>query len=96
MRILITALAVLLLSGCQLQATRQPMPVDEGCDAACRTACDATVPLWAPDDPDAPNAWDSYPEQVTVPLRGKILQCDIQRQTCVQCLDRLKAAGVTR
>lgn len=95
MKILITLLLVLLLSGCQLFA-RKPMPVDEGCDASCRTACDAEVPVWQPADPASPDAWDSYPEQVTIPLRGKVLQCDLQRQTCVQCLDRLKAAGVTR
>lgn len=88
-------LFALTLTGCGL-LPRKPVPVEEGCDALCRLPCDATVPLWAPRDPDAVDAWDQYPEQVVIPLRGKVLACDLQRQVCVQCLDRLKAAGVTR
>lgn len=70
--------------------------VDEGCEALCRTPCDTTVPAWRPADPDAADAWDTYPEQVTIPLRGRVEQCELHRVSCVQCLDRLKAAGVTR
>lgn len=86
---------LLMLTACDKGNVR-PQPVDEGCEALCRTPCDASVPEWKPEDPTDPKAWDTYPEQVTIPLRGKILQCDLHRTSCVQCLDRLKAQGVTR
>lgn len=90
-------LLVSLLAGCGMfKRGVKSEPVDESCDASCRLPCDATVPLWRPANPDAPEAWDSYPEQVTIPLKGKVEACDVQRRACVQCLDRLKAAGVTK
>lgn len=90
------ALALALaMTGCGKGNVR-PQPVEEGCEALCRTPCDASVPEWKPADPTDPKAWDTYPEQVTIPLRGKVEQCEIHRTSCVQCLDRLKAAGVTR
>lgn len=95
MKSLLLLASLAMLAGCNL-LPRKPMPVDEGCDALCRTPCDASIPLWTPADPDAADAWDTYPEQVTIPLRGKVQTCDLHRQSCVQCLDRLKAAGVTR
>lgn len=90
--------AILLLSpGCAIFGKRgAATAVPESCDASCRLPCDATVPLWKPINPDAPDAWDTYPEQVTLPLVRKIETCDIARKACVQCLDRLKAAGVTK
>lgn len=96
-RLLLAILCALVLSGCGIfQRTAKAEPVDENCSADCRRPCDATAPLWTPADPDSPSAWDSYPEQVTIPLRGKVLTCDLQRQECVKCLDRLKEAGVTK
>lgn len=86
-----------MLTGCGLfKRIAKPEPVNESCDASCRLPCDATVPTWAPDNPDDPEAWDTYVPQVTIPLVGKIEACDVQRKACVQCLDRLKAAGVTK
>ena len=95
MKCLLLVAAIALLSGCAFLPFK-PQPVDEACDAQCRMPCDASVPVWTPLDPGSTEAWDTYPEQVTIPLRGKVLQCDLQRQVCVQCLDRLTAAGVTR
>lgn len=92
---ILAASIALLLCACGKDNVR-PQPVDEGCEALCRTPCDATIPEWKPADPTAPEAWDTYPEQVTIPLSGKVQQCDLHRTSCVQCLDRLKAAGVTR
>lgn len=85
----------LLLTSCGKDNVR-PQSVEEGCEALCRTPCDTSVPVWRPEDPTDPKAWDSYPEQVTIPLRGKVQQCDLHRTSCVQCLDRLKKEGVTR
>lgn len=86
---------LLLLTACDKGNVR-PQPVEEGCEALCRTPCDTSVPVWRPEDPTDPRAWDSYPEQVTIPLQGKAKQCEIHRTSCVQCLDRLKKEGVTR
>lgn len=85
----------LLLAGCD-QTFVKPEPVPENCDATCRTPCDTRIPRWNPPDPDAANAWDTYPAQVTIPLQAKAKACDLHRRSCVQCLDRLKKAGVTR
>lgn len=96
------ALAIVLtllgaLTGCGLFRTKaQPQPVNESCDASCRLPCDTTVPRWVPVNPDDPAAWDAYVPQVTIPLAAKLQTCDIARQSCVQCLDRLKEAGVTQ
>lgn len=75
----------------------RPQPVDEGCDALCRTPCETSVPIWNPPGGGASESdWDTYPEQVTIPLKGKADTCELHRVSCVQCLDRLKAAGATR
>lgn len=87
-----------LLAGCGLfpkRAGKQPA-VNENCDVSCRMPCDATVPMWAPADPDDAAAWDEYPKVVVLPLVTKLEACDAKRVTCVQCLDRLKAAGITK
>ena len=88
-------LALLVCTGATCGRTR-PGPVPESCEAICRTPCDTAIPVWLVDDPNDPGAWDSYPEQVTIPLQTKAKACDLHRTACVQCLDRLKAAGVTR
>lgn len=107
MRLILPALLCLLLTACP-----GPVPVvrevpAEDCARECRTPCPLTgvderggvlvlVPRWVPVDPEAPDAWDTYPPQVTLPLRGALAQCEIHRRACVACLDGLKAAGATR
>ena len=95
MKPLILIALVAALTGCR-DGFVKPDPVPENCDALCRTPCDTEVPRWRPLDPTDPAAWDTYPEQVTIPLQGKLAQCELHRTSCVQCLDRLKAAGVTK
>jgi len=98
-RIILIAVAGMLVAGCGAfqRKQRPPEPVDEACAAECRMPCDDTIPKWTPADPSSPQAWDSYPRQVTLPMQAKVRQCDrIHREACVQCLDRLKEAGVTK
>lgn len=94
---LIFVFIAVLMSGCGMfKRAVKADAVNEQCDASCRLPCDATVPYWKPADPDAAEAWDEYPKQVVLPLVSKIEACDVQRLECVKCLDRLKAAGVTK
>lgn len=94
-RILAATAIILALAACGRQAVK-PDPVPEQCGAQCRVPCDTAVPQWVPTNPDAPAAWDSYPRQVTIPMKAKLQTCELHRVACVQCLDRLKAAGVTK
>jgi len=95
--IFVVTLLLGMLTGCALfKAKPRAEPVNESCDASCRLPCDTTVPRWAPVDADDPAAWDAYVPQVTIPLAAKLQTCEVARQACVQCLDRLKAAGVTK
>jgi hypothetical protein len=107
MRLILPAALCLLLTACPGPVPEVREPVAEDCPRVCLTPCPLTrddeagrlvaiVPLWQPPDPDAPDAWDTYPPQVTLPLRGALLQCEINRRACVACLDGLKAAGTTR
>ena len=97
MKYILIACLVLAGTSCGMfQRAVKADPVNEQCDASCRLPCDATVPLWRPTDPDDPKAWDEYPKAVVLPLVDKIEACDVQRQECVKCLDRLKKAGVTK
>jgi hypothetical protein len=106
-RLILPAALCLLLSACAPEVREVREAPAEDCPRECRTPCALTrddetgrlvaiVPLWTPPDPDAPDAWDTYPPQVTLPLRGALLQCEINRRACVACLDGLKAAGTTR
>lgn len=93
--IAVALIALVLLSGCRKDV--RPVAVEEGCDALCRTTCETSVPIWNPPGGGASESdWDTYPEQVTIPLKGKADTCELHRVSCVQCLDRLKAAGATR
>jgi hypothetical protein len=95
--IFVVTLLLGMLTGCALfKAKPRAEPVNESCDASCRLPCDTAVPRWAPVDADDPAAWDAYVPQVTIPLAAKLQTCEVARQACVQCLDRLKAAGVTK
>jgi len=93
-RLLILLAVITLLPACRDDV--RPTAVPENCDALCRTPCNLIVPIWTPQDPDSPDAWDSYPEQVTSPVVGQLNQCELHRQACVQCLDRLKKSGLTQ
>lgn len=93
-----TYLLICGLAGC---ATTPPIPskaqpVDAQCDTLCYTPCDTTMPLWHPKDPNSPDAWDELAEQVVIPSKGMTEQCELHRQACERCLDRLLKSGVIR
>jgi hypothetical protein len=88
----------LMLCGCdtigQRFVKREAIP--ENCDPQCRQSC-----VLSPDikfaEPAGPyNAGDEITKQVVAPLIGAFKQCDLQRQACTMCLDRLKEAGLTK
>lgn len=87
-----------LLTGCKTLpvVAPPPDPVPAQCDPRCFEACDIRLPAWRPVDPESPEAWDELPGQVLVPARLRLWNCEGHRQACVQCLDRLRDAGVIR
>lgn len=96
-KILFLSLLVLALGGCNMfRKYIKPEPVNAQCGAACFVPCDTKIPLWQPKNPDAPNAWDSYVPQVTLPLAKKLDTCELARKTCEACLLDLKKAKVIK
>lgn len=101
MRSIVATLAALLVLALAAGCGRTPVvedppePVPENCDISCRTPCSTDAIRYRP-DPDTDRALDELVDQVVVPLRVSLDVCDLHRQACVQCLDRLKRAGVTR
>lgn len=65
------------------------------CEAVCWQPCSADGIKYAP-APDTTDAIGDLAQQVIVPLRGRIDQCEVSRLSCQQCIDRLKQAGVIR
>ena len=103
-RLSVAAAALLALAGCgeRDRLTREPVP--DLCPALCFEPCpgtkvdaDGTVvalaPRWTPPDPEAPDAWDTYPLQVTGPLLQLTFPVLMIR---LGCLLRLRREGVTR
>ena len=107
LRLIVAAAALLALTGCwgSDRVTREPVP--DLCPAMCFKPCpgtsvdaDGTVvalaPRWTPPDPESPDAWDTYPPQVTGPLLERAAACEVRRGVCAECLLRLRREGVTR
>lgn len=96
-RALVLVLACL-LAGCKTVpvVAPPPEPVPAQCDPRCFEPCDDRLPAWRPADPESPEAWDELPGQVLIPARRRLWSCEGHRQACVQCLDRLRDAGVIR
>lgn len=90
-RILIVVAACLPLVGftsCGKPRPELPPPVLD-VDPVCWQPCDVGVPLWTPADPEDPNVWDTYPEQVTVPMKAQLDRCSaVHHRACQQALRR--------
>ena len=75
--------------------TPPPQPPLAQCDAACWQQCAADGIQYDP-APGTTDAIGNLIDQVVIPLRGRIEQCDAARLACQQCIDRLRRAGVVR
>lgn len=96
MKALIVAAALLLLAGCRTIAPAPPLaPPVLDVDPLCWQACDVSVPVWAPADPADPAAWDTYPIEVTVPLKVRLDRCSaVHHRACQQALRRGATLGL--
>lgn len=75
----------------------KPSPVPENCDAKCRLPCTVDPNIQYRGASPNESAFDELVRQVVIPLRGELDRCEVEhRQACVQCLDRIKAAGLTK
>lgn len=90
------AVIAALLAGCAQPVIQQPPePPIAQCEAVCWTPCNASGIAFAP-APETTDAIGDLVQQVVIPLRGRIEQCEVSRLACQQCIDRLKRAGVIR
>lgn len=94
------AAALSALPGCATVAKLVPRePILAQCDAKCYTPCvaaDGDTGIRWDGSPTDPAMFDRLADQVTLPLADRLRACDVNRQACTQCLDRLKSAGVIR
>lgn len=96
------ALCAVFLAGCHggSGTTKEPPAVLAQCeDAVCRAPCvgeDGDTGIRWDGSPVDPAAFDALLDDVIEPLAGKLRTCETRRKACVQCLDRLKEAGVIR
>lgn len=73
-----------------------PEPVDLYCSAECFVGCGDTPPVWAPKDPDSPEAWNELVEQVIAPLVKWWRMCETRRASCASCIERGRQLQVIR
>lgn len=84
------------LAGCsQPVIPTPPQPPVAQCDAVCWQPCDANGIAYAP-DPGTTDAIGDAVQQVIIPLRGRIDQCEVSRVACQLCIDRLRDSGIVR
>lgn len=97
-RLALTSLAcLLLLTGWTSCSWSRPDPVPAQCDARCFQPCvDAgeDTGVRVAGDPAAAGTWDEIGGRVTRELATRLRQCDVRRQACEQCLQRLEKARV--
>lgn len=94
-RLALAALCAALAACAQPVIQAPPQPPIAQCDAVCWQPCNADGITFAP-APATTDAVGDLTEQVIVPLRGRIDQCEVSRLACQQCIDRLEHAGVIR
>lgn len=94
------ALYAVLLVGCAQGSgsTKQPPPIAAQCEETlCRNPCvgeDGDTGIRWDGTPTDPAAFDALLGDVIEPLGEKLRTCEERRRSCVQCLDRLREAGV--
>lgn len=87
-------LALVLTAACGRSVPQRPEPVPAQCDSLCFAPCNTQLPKWTPANPDDPAAWDTLGPQVIKPGQLQLQQCELRRQACDTCIQRLRAAGV--
>lgn len=91
-------LLVVVLSGCGLIPQRyKSEPVPAQCDAMCYVPCigkDGDTGIRVEGSPYNAQTWDEIGELLSGPVREKIEQCDVRRESCVKCLQRLNKEKV--
>lgn len=70
---------------------------DAHCDAMCFQTCtgkDGDTGVRWDVKADDPAAWDTLGDDVTSQLASQVRTCEVRRQACAQCLQRLQDAKV--
>lgn len=92
----VVVLAALLLAGCSTQPVR---PVPAQCNPLCLLPCTGangdTGVRWEA-EPTDPDAWDVLAGEVIPSLVERERVCEVRRNACAQCLQRLDKAGVIK
>jgi hypothetical protein len=87
---------LLMLAGCA-QHSIKPLdlgPLHLSCPAECKATCiPEQWPQWT-GDPDSPQTWDTWPEQVALELRQMVETCESKRAACVRCIGNAESVGV--
>jgi hypothetical protein len=98
MRALILAAgAVLLLCGFPGCNVRPNAPIPAQCDAVCFVPCvgkDEDTGVRVTGNPDDAGTWDEIGGDALDTLARKLRTCDVGREACVKCLNRLDKAKV--
>lgn len=96
-RMAVIVVSALLLASTACTRLTRPMPAL--CNAMCFAPCTSTTGdtgvRWeaAPEDPAA---WDDLGGNVAPALADKLRVCEVRRQSCQQCLQRLDKAGAIK
>lgn len=97
---LVIIVLLVILAGCKSAAVVTPPPVEAQCDAVCYAPCvdpetkDTGIRWEGP--ALQPTTTDALEGDVIPQLAGKLRECDVNRQACVKCLDRLEQNKVIR
>lgn len=94
--LLVAALNGLAACGPKLKPYVKADPPNEDCDILCRTPCTVDKNIRLVPKAGDKDVLETITRQVIIPLRGEVRVCDTHRVACVQCLDRLQDAGVTK
>lgn len=90
---------VLILSGCKSTPVVIAPPALAQCNQMCYTPCvkenGDTGVVWEVTGTQA-NDWDELGDTVTSMLSAKLRQCELNRQACTKCLDRLETENVIK
>lgn len=82
-------LVILLLSACSSMKGAIPAQCNAMCFQPCVSKDGDTGVRWDAKEAD-PGAWDALVGDVTIQMATKLRTCEVRRQSCTQCLERLR------